>query len=164
MKINFKLILVAVLMVGTSSVQAQQGFPEARDFSLDVFGYHASRDKGGADREAWGPGVGVNYFFSRYFGVGADTYADAFEVPYLLNASALARYPLGDIAAPYAFTGFGRQWEHAAQWTGHLGGGIEARIPFILKETSSAFVDIRQVFAAETHDYTVIRFGFRLRF
>src|SRR4051812_15832879 len=58
-----------------------------REFSLDLLGSYATRSKGGASTDAWGLGAGLNYFFTPYFGVGVDTYAQAFEIPYLLNGS-----------------------------------------------------------------------------
>src|SRR5260370_42641445 len=35
------------------------------EISLDLFGYHASRDKGNSPNDAWGPGVGVNYYITQ---------------------------------------------------------------------------------------------------
>lgn len=100
----------------------------------------------------------MNYFLTENFGVGADSYADAFEPPYLLNASGIFRYPFGAPGlAPYVFAGFGRQWDHAAQWLGHVGAGVEYR----LNPETGIFVDAREVFAAKTDDYILVRFGFR---
>ncbi|MDB6064025.1 MAG: hypothetical protein JWR26_233 [Pedosphaera sp.] len=131
------------------------------ELSLDLFGYHGSRDKGNSPKDAWGPGVGLNYFITQDFGVGADTYADAFVHPYLVNGSAIFRYPLGDSGlAPYVYAGAGRQWSFAAQWTGHIAGGLEYRF----NARTGVFADVRRVFAASTEDYTVVRFGFRLAF
>ena len=81
-----------------------------REFSFDLLGSYVTRDKGGADRDAWGIGAGLNYFILDNIGVGLDTYADAFEAPYLLNFSGIYRYPIADVGlAPYGFAGFGRQ-------------------------------------------------------
>jgi hypothetical protein len=126
-----------------------------------LFGGYATRDKGGADQDAAGPGIGVNYFFTENFGIGADTYADAFEPPYLLTTSGIFRYPLGDSGlAPYAFAGFGRQWDHAAQWMGHLGAGAEFRF----NAHTGFFIDARRVFPVNTDDFALWRFGFRVAF
>ena len=74
------------------------------EFSLDLFGDYATRDKSGHSGDAWGLGLGANYFFTRNLGIGADTYADAFQVPYLLNGSVIYRYPLMETGlAPYGF-------------------------------------------------------------
>lgn len=132
-----------------------------QELSLDLFGYTASKDKGGGDHQAWGPGVAGNYFFTQYLGAGGEVYADAFEPPYLINALGEVRYPIQELSlAPYAILGIGRQWAHAPQWLGHFGGGLEYR--FCPK--TGVFVDARRVFAANSPDYTLIRFGFRLVF
>lgn len=150
----------ALVLLTAMPVHAEDPLFDVCDLSLDLFGFNASRDKGGADKEAWGLGVGVNYFLTENWGVGADTYADAFTLPYLANGSLLFRYPLGDsMFAPYAFGGFGRQWAHAAQWTGHVGGGLEFRF----SGPTALFADVRWVFAEETKDYSVVRFGLRFR-
>jgi len=130
-----------------------------REFSFDVLGGYATRDKGGADKDAFGIGAGVNYFFTENIGAGIDTYADAFEIPYLLNFSGIYRYPLPDLSlAPYGFAGFGRQWEHDPRWTGHIGGGAEYRF----NTNTGIFLDGRGVF--DGHAYALWRLGFRFAF
>ena len=168
------ILLIAVLgMFNVVAVQAQNSMADRlefapksaifgpREFSLDLFGGYATRDKGGADNDAAGPGIGINYFFTENFGIGADTYSDAFEPPYLLNASGIFRYPVGGSGfAPYGFAGFGRQWDHAAQWLGHIGAGAEYRF----NAHTGFFVDARRVFAGNTSDFALWRFGFRIAF
>ena len=165
---KIKTLFLTLLLGGlaANSPAAENSFFNMNDFSVDGFGFYGSHDKGGADRDAWGLGIGANYFFNKYFGVGADSYADAFESPYLINFSGFARYPISDIIAPYAFTGFGRQWDHAAQWTGHIGLGAEAPLPLLklFQKQTAVFVDWRHVLADRTRDYEVVRFGFRLHF
>jgi hypothetical protein len=130
-----------------------------REFSVDILGGYATRDKSGADDDAFGIGVGVNYFIFDNIGVGIDTYADAFTTPYLLNFSGIYRYPIKDFGlAPYGFGGFGRQWEHDPRWTGHLGLGLEYR--FNMK--TGLFMDGRGVFGGD--DYALWRLGFRFGF
>ncbi len=153
-------LLGALLLLGAAPVQAQIASFEPNELSFDAFGFTASRDKSGADKQAWGPGVGLNYFFTEFWGLGLDTYADAFEVPYLLNGSALFRYPLDDFLAPYAFAGFGRQWDHAAQWLVHAGVGLDFRV----FDRTSLFADVRGVFPDTTKDYALVRFGVRFTF
>lgn len=134
---------------------------DGHEFSADVFGFYASRDKGGADKNAYGYGAAVNYFLTPYWGANAETYADAFEVPYNINFSGIFRYPFEDVKlAPYGLAGFGRQWDHAAQWIFHLGAGVEYR----LNDKNGIFVNLREVFPLETKDYTLIEFGIRFRF
>ena len=105
-----------------------------------------------------GYGAGLNYFFTENWGVGVDSYADAFTVPYLLNGNVFFRYPLQELSlAPYAFAGVGREWTHAPQWQGDFGGGIEYR----WKPAMAFFTDVRWVIPDETDNYLVWRFGFR---
>jgi len=135
------------------------GTYKPQEFSLDILGGYATRDKSGADTEAFGVGVGVNYFIWQNIGVGVDTYADAFTVPYMMNFSGIYRYPIEKWGvAPYGFAGFGRQWRYDARWTGHIGGGVEYRF----NTKTGVFLDGRGVFGDET--YALWRLGFRLAF
>lgn len=165
MKKTRLVLILAMGFVGAACIPAQSSdLFSAPESSFDFFGFYGSRDKGGGNSSAWGPGVGFNYFFMQNFGLGADTYADAFTVPYLLNANGIFRYPIaGTCIAPYAFAGFGREWWHAPQWMGDFGGGIEYR-PCQFKYPVGLFADVRGVFPTETKDYAVLRFGFRFAF
>jgi hypothetical protein len=134
---------------------------EAHELTLDGFGFYACRDKGGADKEAWGYGAGLNYFLTENIGLGADTYADAFTIPYLLNISGIYRFPLPDYnLAPYAIAGIGRQWDHAPQWLFHMGVGGEYRF----QQNLGVFAELRGVFPVDTDPYALVRVGFRIRF
>jgi len=146
-----------------AEAMAQQGTDlySYHEASLDTFGFYSSQNKGGHQGDTWGLGVAGNYFFTQNFGASAETYMDAFTIPYLLNLNAIYRFPLKQSAlAPYGFAGFGRQWDHAAQWLGDLGVGIEYRF----RPQMGAFFDARGVFPSETKDYAVLRFGFRFLF
>ncbi len=152
-------ISLGVLMSAGAVAQSTDLY-SAHEATIDGFGFYGSRDKGGHN-DAWGLGLGANYFFTENIGAGADTYMDAFTVPYLLNADGIFRYPIKRTGlAPYGFGGFGRQWDHAAQWLGHIGVGIEYR----WRPQMGAFFDAREVFPSETKDYAVLRFGFRFVF
>jgi hypothetical protein len=134
------------------------------EFSLDLYGFGASRDKDGNSTTTWGPGVGANYFFTKTIGIGADSSADAFTVPYMLNSSGIYRYPFNDSGfAAYGIAGFGRQWKYSPQWLGHIGVGGEYRYSWS-GYVGSVFADIREEFPDQTKDYTVVRFGFRIKF
>ena len=164
-------LTAAVLVLTGICLSAQSSWPDRfayspgsatfgpRELSVDLFGGYATRDKGGADTDAYGIGVGVNYFIFDNIGVGVDTYADAFTTPYLLNVSGIYRYPIAQLGlAPYAFAGFGRQWEHDPRWTGHFGAGVEYRF----NTKTGVFVDGRRVFGGD--DYALWRLGFRFAF
>ena len=159
---NTKLLLAigVGMLVSVGAMAQSTDLYSSHEASVDLFGFYGSRDKGG-NNDAWGMGAGFNYFFTQCLGLGADTYMDAFTVPYLLNGQGIFRYPLrGMPVAPYAFGGFGRQWTHAAQWLGDIGVGIEYRF----QPKMGAFFDAREVFPTETRDYAVLRFGLRFTF
>lgn len=173
MKIKTLLPLLssAVLLINIGTARADDFWTDRFNFSphgatfapnelsLDLFGETASRDRNNSDHRAWGPGAAGNYFFTQNFGAGAEIYGDAFNKPYLLNIMGEARYPIESLSlAPYAFAGVGRQWTYAAQWLGHIGGGVEYRF----NPKTGVFVDARHVFAGQ--DYNLVRFGFRLLF
>ncbi|SRR5260221_1599251 len=173
MNTKTKLLVVLVGLCVSANASAQtswsdrvkyepdQAIYSRNEFSLDVFGAYASRNKYGDDISAWGPGVGVNYFLTENFGFGADTYADAFNWPYMLNTTAIFRYPIGKTGfAPYAYVGFGRQWSHATQWFADMAGGIEFRF----NPRTGFFTDLRGMFPGETDNYLLWRFGFRFAF
>lgn len=173
LKTILPLLSSAMVIWNVGTARADNDWPSRVDFhpnaaifsgnelSLDLFGYTATRDKGGADHEAWGAGAAGNYYFTKNFGVGAETYADAFTHPYLINGLGEFRYPLQNISlAPYGFVGFGRQWTHAAQWLGFVGGGAEYRF----NENTGFFVDARLVIPGNTANNALIRFGFRFVF
>jgi hypothetical protein len=161
---NFeKLLVLAVagLVITSTQIGRALDLYTCNELSLDVYGFTASRDKGGGNNQAAGPGAGINYFFNRYLGVGADTYADAFTLPYLLNGNAILRYPINRTpVAVYGFGGFGREWWHAPQWLGDIGAGGEYRF----WRNTGAFIDLRGVFPQNTDNYWVLRFGFRITF
>jgi len=162
MKKSWLIMSGSLVLVLLGQVQASRvEFFEANELSADVLGFYGSRDKGGASKSAWGYGAAVNYFLTDKIGLSADTYSDAFTVPYNLNFSGIFRYPFQDYRlAPYGFGGFGRQWDHTSQWTFHVGAGVEYRTT----EKTGLFSDIREVFPGRTRDYTLVRFGIRFRF
>lgn len=135
---------------------------EAKEFSLDLFGVGATRDRENFDdNDTIGIGAGVNYYFTRYFGASAETYIDDWDLPNHIDFSALARYPIEKWSlAPYVLLGFGRQFHDDPQWTGHIGGGAEFR----LNRMTGVFVDVRGVFPEDSPNLAMWRFGVRLKF
>jgi len=131
------------------------------EVSLDLFGTYADRDKNGAAGDFWGGGLGLNYFLTRYIGIGADSYIEEWKAPYRLNGSLFLRVPIDSLGlAPYAFGGGGREWKYSVQWTEHVGGGLELRF----NRNVGIFADGRRVFCDVTPDYWLARFGLRLVF
>ena len=147
-----------------NSFEYQEGTQkfEAKEFSLDLFGVGATRDRENfGDDDTIGLGAGVNYYFTRYFGASAETYIDDWDLPNHIDFSALARYPIEKWSlAPYVLLGFGRQYHDDPQWTGHIGGGAEFRF----NRMTGVFVDVRGVFPEDSPNLAMWRFGVRLKF
>ena len=134
---------------------------KAPDFSVDLFGTAAERDRFGDDTWHGGGGLGLNYFPHRFIGIGADSYIEEWKAPYRANGSLILRLPLGQTGlAPYALGGGGRQWKYVPQWTWHAGGGLELK----LNPYTGLFADGRRVFPEDTEDYTLLRAGLRVGF
>lgn len=141
------------------------------EFSLDVFGTaslgqytleHPSGDRVRQNTE-FGAGVGINYFFSRYIGIGGDMYSENTTGVFVDSASAslILRLPLGHSGfAPYVYGGGGYLFELGDVWFAQLGAGIEYRFtPHI-----GTFLDARYVLPDETKYYGVARLGVRFAF
>ena len=168
---RLKNLLVAVLSatgLTASNVRADQlqdngvdKFPP-HELSLDLFGTYATRDRFGNPEHRGGGGLGLNYFFTRYVGLGADTYIEEWRAPYRVNGSVIFRYPFPIGLAPYGFGGGGREFKYAPQWTFHGGAGLEFRF----NRHTGIFGDVRRVFAYadKGEDYTLARAGMRLNF
>jgi len=136
------------------------------EMSLDLFGTYATRNRYGVDGDFGGGGAGFNYFFTRYLGIGADSYVEEWKAPYRVNGSLILRYPLQaqnmSGVAPYIFGGGGREMKYLIQWTYHGGGGVEFRF----NRYTGIFGDARRVFSdlSSSLDYTLVRGGLRLSF
>ena len=174
MLIKNVLVVVAVGVLTSSAVRAAQWenrfryereavdkFPP-HEMSLDLFGTYANRDRYGVEGDRGGGGLGLNYFMTRYIGIGADSYLEEWKWPYRVNGSLFLRYPMPAGIAPYGFGGGGREFKYLTQWTYHAGGGVEFRI----NSYTGIFGDARRVFSdrSSSLDYTLVRGGLRLSF
>jgi hypothetical protein len=141
------------------------------EFTLDVFGsYNDARGKGQrVYKDGFGGGLGLNYFFARYFGVGADANwweggRDGNAVIHQLSGTLFLRYPLemGHLClAPYAFGGGGCALDGEHVPTGHAGAGLEWRAT----ERFGVFTDGRYVFTGKgNNDVVTYRLGVRFAF
>ena len=99
-----------------------------RELQIDFFGSWIDTKHAGS---GFGGGIGVNYFFHRYLGVGVDgNIADVSNGLWTTSASVIGRYPLelGHVCiSPYALAGGGVQADGTTSGTWHVGGGIEWR-------------------------------------
>lgn len=149
----------------------QPGMYRANELSLDVFGsgsvgrYTIKHLSGRRVREngELGAGLGLNYFFTRYIGIGGDLYSENDTGALVDSASGnlIARFPLGESGlAPYAFAGGGYQFDGLEVAFGQFGGGLEFRFtPHI-----GVFADARLVYPEETRYYGLARLGLRFAF
>jgi hypothetical protein len=143
----------------------------ANEFSLDAFGTdtlgqhtinHPSTDRI-RNNSVLGLGLGANYFFIRYVGIGAEAYTENTAHNFVDNASGnlIVRFPIGDTGlAPYAYGGGGYRWDPVSTWFGQVGGGLEFRFT----RNIGIFVDARYVLADRIRDYGVGRAGLRFAF
>lgn len=142
----------------------------ANELSLDLFASFDAPERGIDElfdtdiRDGkWGGGVGLNYFFTREFGLGADiNMADnGGNLVDIMQASLFLRLPIESIGlAPYVFGGGGRTTEPVWDWTGHAGLGAELRF----NRTTGIFTDARYVWGDDTSDRLMLRAGLRLVF
>jgi len=137
----------------------------ANEWQGDVFGTYANADHGGSYTDGFGGGIGVNYFFTEYFGAGLEGYwwtgARPDTVLHNVGANLFARYPIQDLRlAPYVFIGPGGHFDGDKQVSGHGGGGIEWRF----MDHIGWFADARYEFTSGPGDYALYRSGIRFVF
>jgi len=110
-----------------------------------------------------GAGAGVNLFFAKNVGIGADAWSESASGKFVDNVSGnlIVRFPIGDSAlAPYVFGGGGYQFEPVSQAFGQFGAGIEIRF----NPHAGIFVDGRYLVTRRTDDFGLARAGFRFSF
>jgi len=143
----------------------------AGELSLDGFGTasvgqytinHLSGDRI-RDNTRLGGGLGLNYFFTRNIGLGAEAYTENNDGAFVDSASAnlLLRLPLGQSGvAPYALGGGGYRFDYKATGFAQFGAGLEYRFcPHL-----GMFLDARAVLPGETKAYGLARLGVRYAF
>jgi hypothetical protein len=140
----------------------------SQEWSVDLFGTYTAPENGKIN-DGWGGGGGINYFFTKYFGLGVeggafDGGSTADTVTYA-DAMLIARYPIdawGMHLAPYVFGGGGWHWGSADidGAIGFAGLGAEYRFtPHI-----GVFIDGRYVWGDSSNDYGLARVGIRYAF
>jgi hypothetical protein len=161
------------------------------ELQLDAFGlgdfYRGNFDMSG--RPAWGGGLGLNYFFSRFVGIGIeqDLYGrnskgngaqlnDFGYTRWATIGNLFLRYPICSWnLAPYLMIGGGANYGNvgggyvnspnriAGQGFGHVGGGLEYRVT----ETIGLFSDARYLFSGVNglpNNQLMWRYGLRFAF
>ncbi|MFI0347224.1 MAG: hypothetical protein ACH346_00420 [Chthoniobacterales bacterium] len=108
----------------------------AKEWQVDAAVVGAGGTYNSNSGQGIGGGLGVNYFFSQYFGVGVDNSVGGYEkvaghgaeAVDSLQADLIARYPISSWnLAPYAMIGGGANWGSATQGDGNVGAGLEYR-------------------------------------
>lgn len=165
------LSLISLAPLGRAADETGSEMYRAKEFSIDAFGSGVIgrqtidnfSGRRVSDDVKLGVGVGMNYFITRHFGVGADAHSGSLSGSFVDSASAqvIGRLPIGDSGlAPYIFGGGGHQFEGIEQWFGHAGVGVEIRF----HQNWGVFTDARYVLADETDGYGVGRLGIRWSF
>ena len=115
------------------------------------------------DHGRWGGNVGLNYFFTRYIGIGGDIQMTDNRGAFIDQAlgSLILRVPIGSTGlAPYVFGGGGRGFDPSWEWLGDIGAGLEFRF----NPTAGIFADGRYIWADKSFDRLLLRAGLRLAF
>ncbi|MEI6279963.1 MAG: hypothetical protein WCQ16_11380 [Verrucomicrobiae bacterium] len=136
----------------------------ANEFQLDAFGV-ASWATG--QNPGWGGGVGMNYFFTKFVGIGVeqDVIGRRGEKAEWVTAGHLfVRYPICSInLAPYIMVGGGAGYgsHREGHGFGDVGGGLEYRFT----PNIGIFTDARFVYSSEEPKTGVLgRTGVRFAF
>ncbi|HEV2456520.1 MAG TPA: hypothetical protein VGY98_19820 [Verrucomicrobiae bacterium] len=141
----------------------------ACELSVDMYGVgllHESDFNNGTRARhnlRFGGGAGLNFFFTRYIGIGGDACAITFNHSFVdtTTGNLILRIPIANTGlAPYIFGGVGYQFQGVDQIVGGGGAGLEVRVvPHF-----SFFVDARYLAAVKTDDFGMGRAGVRLSF
>lgn len=137
----------------------------AQEISLDLFATYTAGQRGidelfdtSIRHGEWGGGVGLNYFFTKQVGIGADVNVPDNGGKFIdsVSGSLILRLPWEQAGlAPYVFGGGGRLTEPTYQWFLHAGVGLEYRINPI----TGIFIDGRYVWADDAYDDTFFDTG-----
>lgn len=134
------------------------------ELQIDAFGLGAFYNEG---RPGWGGGLGVNYFFGRYFGLGVEQ--DLFGrndngssnyTEWGTFGNAFLRYPICSWnIAPYAVVGGGVVYGKKVAGGGTVGGGVEYRFT----DNIALFGDARWLYT-EDDSAVMARTGLKFAF
>lgn len=106
---------------------------KAGEIQLDVFGAWASSTANNdiLENNGWGGGIGVNYFITKYFGIGVEgDYLAVDSGLWGVSGNLIARLPFeGTLCwAPYIFVGGGGLFDGSKAGLFDVGLGIDVRI------------------------------------
>ncbi len=178
-KPTIALLTLAISVTGAFAGTQSKSFKETvvvadsckfrdQELQLDVFTAGAFYEQG---RPGWGGGLGINYFFNKFVGIGFEqdivgreksggskSYAEWSSIGNLF-----LRYPICSLnLAPYALVGGGGAYGSGKGYGfGHVGGGLEYR----LTDNIGLFSDARYVYSGQEPRNAVLgRAGLRFAF
>lgn len=158
-------------MTPTRTVPVEEEVFFAHETSIDIFGsvslneekFNRITNNRLRKDGRLGAGGGINYFFTRYVGIGGDAFSESANHTFIDNASAslILRLPIDSIRlAPYIFAGGGYQFETADRAFAQAGGGVEFRFT----KGFGVFTDARFIVINNAKDFGVGRAGIRFSF
>lgn len=133
------------------------------EFQLDVFGSWTASEHNNPHKDGWGGGLAVNYFFTKYIGIGVDgNVYDGDPAVWDATGRIIVRYPIEGTHcfAPYGFAGGGILADSTTVGTFHAGGGLEWRAT----HTFGVFTEGRYTWGGAAVDAAQVRAGFRFVF
>ena len=134
------------------------------EFSLDGFFAGAPAARHRAIPPGIGGGVGANYYFLKYFGLGVEAWWAGSKHRYTeqnFTGTFQLRYPICSWhLAPYALVGGGANLDGRTYGNVQVGGGVEWR-PW---RHLGFFVDGRGIMPARANTFALIRTGIRIIF
>jgi hypothetical protein len=134
--------------------------------SFDVYGGYKSVDfdnRWEDDKDGWAAGIGINLYFNRYVGVGAEGYFfdSGDDLSFSTAGNLLLRIPIDALClAPYGLIGGGYQFGDYDQSFWQAGLGLEWK----LNQYVGLFGDARMIFTDEDADTQFYRAGLRFNF
>ena len=172
-KLTIALLTVAVsataAFAGTSAKTFKQTVAPVQEckfrdqeLQVDAFAAGAFYNQG---RPGWGGGLGVNYFFTKFIGIGVeqDILGRGSNTEWATSGNLFFRYPICSLnLAPYALAGGGAAYGTGkGHGFGNVGGGLEYRVT----DNIGLFSDARWVYSAEEPKSAVLgRAGLRFAF
>lgn len=135
------------------------------ELQLDVFGSYSGAGANGGDfGDGFGGGIGVNYFFTRNFGVSTsgNVYDGDHDGIWHVSFDLIARFPIeGNLCiAPYALVGGGFALDGTQIGTWEVGGGLEWRATHSI----GLFSEGRFIWGGNNTDVAQARVGVRFVF
>lgn len=135
------------------------------EFQIDTFysGFFGGRNTNFGTGS--GGGIGLNYFFAKYFGIGYEgsVYSNQGSAQWLpISGNFFIRYPICSLnLAPYVMVGGGGTWNESGHGTGfgNVGAGVEYRFT----DNIGIFADGRYYYGG-TDNVANLRSGLRISF